>query len=142
MAAREHELEPLVGEGRLLQLILHSVGHLEQLGLRGERLIAPDPVDRAVASGRDEPRAGVGGGTFARPPLCGDRERVLSGILGEVDVAEEPDQRSEDAAPLVAKGLLDQRSTTGRTSIAPPIRAVGTREASSIAASRSSASYR
>jgi hypothetical protein len=55
------------------------------------RLIAPDPVDRAVASGRDEPRAGAGGSTFARPPLCRDRERVLSGFLGEVEVAKKAD---------------------------------------------------
>ena len=40
------------------------------------------------------------------------------------------------------KTPLDQRSTTGRTSIAPPMRAAGIRAASSIAASRSSASNR
>ena len=44
----------------------------------------------------------------------------------------------------VAKYLLEQRyrSTTGRTSITPPIRAAGMRAASSSAASRSSASMR
>ena len=87
-------------------------------------------------------RAGVGGHAVARPALRGDRERLLRGLLGEVEVAEEADQRSEDASPLLAEGLLEDRyhSTIGRTSIAPPMLAAGIRAASSIAASRSSAS--
>jgi hypothetical protein len=85
---------------------------------------------------------GLGRRSVARPSLRGDRERLLRGLLGEVEVAEEADQCREDASPLVAEGLLEDRyrSTTGRTSMAPPMRAAGMREASSIAASRSSAS--
>ena len=77
-----------------------------------------------------------------RPPLGGGRESLLRGFLGELEVAEEADQRSEDAAPVVAERLLEDRyrPTSGRTSIAPPKRAAGIRAASSIAASRSSAS--
>src|SRR5205823_12210951 len=77
-----------------------------------------------------------------RPALRGDRKRLLRDFLGEVEVAEEADERSEDTAPLLAEGLLDRRyhATVGRTSIAPPMRAAGTREATSIAASKSSAS--
>ena len=84
------------------------------------------------------------GRAVARPALGGDRERLLGGLLGELEVAEEADQGREHAAPLVAEGLLEDRyhSTIGRTSTAPPMRAAGTREASSIAASRSSASKR
>ena len=95
-----------------------------------------------VARGRHQPGARVGGSAVARPALGGDRERLLRGFLGEVEVAEEADQRGEDAAPLLAEGLLEDRyrSTSGRTSIAPPMRAAGIRDASSIAASRSSAS--
>ena len=86
--------------------------------------------------------AGLVGTSVARPALGGDRERLLGGLLGEVEVAEEADQRGEDPAPLLAEGLLEDRyrSTSGRTSIAPPMRAAGIRAASSIAASRSSAS--
>ena len=78
------------------------------------------------------------------PALGGDREGLLRGFLGEVEVAEEADQRSEDAAPLVPEDGVElaQRSTTGRTSTAPPRRAAGMRDATSIAASRSSASNR
>ena len=85
---------------------------------------------------------GLSGTPVARPALRRDRECLLRGFLGEVEVAEEADQRSEDPAPLVAEGPLEDRyhSTIGRTSIAPPRRAAGMRAASSIAASRSSAS--
>ena len=71
--------------------------------------------------------------------LGGCRERLLSGFLGEVEVAEEADQRRQDAAPFVAEDLL-YHSWIGRTSTAPPRRAAGMRAATSIASSRSSAS--
>jgi hypothetical protein len=45
----------------------------------------------------------------SRPALGGQREGLLSGFLGEVEIAEEADQAGEDAAPLVAKDLLEQR---------------------------------
>ena len=58
------------------------------------------------------------------------------------------DEIGERLGPRVARAFgsscrecLDRyRSTSGRTSIAPPMRAAGIREANSIAASRSSAS--
>ena len=104
--------------------------------------VAAETVDRAIAPGGDEPRPRVVGRAVARPALGGDRERLLRGLLGDVEVAEEADERREDTAPLVAEGLLEDRyhSLIGRTSTAPPRRAAGTRAASSIAASRSSAS--
>src|SRR5439155_25314921 len=119
-----------------------ALRHLQQAGLRDERPVAPDAVDRPVPRGGHEPGTGVRGGAVAWPPLGRDRERLLSGLLGEVEVAEEADQAREDAAPLVAEDLLEDRyrSTSGRTSTAPPMRAAGMRDASSIAASRSSAS--
>jgi hypothetical protein len=57
-------------------------------------------------------------------------------------VAEEADQSCDDSAPLVAADLLEDRYPffNGRISTAPPSRAAGIRDASSIAASRSSAS--
>jgi hypothetical protein len=142
VTAGEQELEALVRKGGLVHGVLHRLGHLEQAGLRGQRAIAADPVDGAVARGRRQPRARVGGRSVARPALRGDREGLLRGLLGEVEVAEEADEGSEDAAPLVAEGPLEDRyhSAMGRTSIAPPMLAAGIRAASSIAASRSSAS--
>jgi hypothetical protein len=44
---------------------------------------------------------------LARPALGRDREGLLGGFLGELEVAEEADQRGEDASPLVAEDLLE-----------------------------------
>ena len=144
MAAGEDQLQPLVGKGPLFHLVLHGLGHVEQACLLGERPIAAQAVDRTVAGGDRQPGARVGRRAVPRPALGRGRERFLRRFLGEVEVAEEADQAGEDAAPLVAEGLLEQRylSTSGRTSIAPPIRAAGIRAAISSAASRSSASTR
>ena len=141
VAAQEHELEPLIRERRGVRDDLRRVGD-QQVGLRGERAVAPDPVDRPVARGADQPGPRVRRFAVARPAFGGDRERLLRGFLGEVHVAEEADQGREDEPPFVAEDVLEDRyhSTIGRTSIAPPIRAAGIRAASSIAPSRSSAS--
>ena len=110
MAAREQQLEPLVRERRRRPSCPPPAsGTLEQPGLRGERAIAPDPVDRAVAGGGHEPGARVLRRAVARPALGRDRERLLRGFLGEVEVAEEADQGREDAAPLVAEDPLEDR---------------------------------
>ena len=78
----------------------------------------------------------------AGPAFGGDRERILCGFLGEVEITEEADHRRDDGAPVVSKRLVENRyhSMIGRTSIAPPRRAAGICAASSMAASRSSAS--
>jgi hypothetical protein len=110
MAAGEHELEPLVGEGRLVvHVVLDRLGHLEQARLRGQGAIAADAVDRPVASRRDQPRAGVRRLPVERPALRRDRECLLGGLLGEIEVAEEADQCRDDAAPVIAEGVLEDR---------------------------------
>ena len=112
--------------------------------LRGECAVTTNPVDCPVARRRRQPRARVGRLAGSRPALGGDRERLLRGFLGEIEVTEEADQVGEDTAPFLPEDLLEQRyrSTTGRTSTAPPIRAAGIRAASSSATSRLSASRR
>jgi hypothetical protein len=110
MAAREDQCESLVRECRLLlHLVLHGLGHLEQARLLGKRAVAAQAVDRTVAGGDRQPGARIGWGAVTRPALGGDRECLLGGFLGEVEVAEKADQVGEDAAPLVAKDLLEQR---------------------------------
>ena len=51
----------------------------------------------------------MGRHSFPRPALGRDRERLLGGLLGEVEVTEEADQVREEAAPLVAEDLLEDR---------------------------------
>ena len=110
VAAREDQLEPLVGNGRVVHRVLHGLGDVEQpvfaASVRSRRI-------RSIARFRavvEQPCAGVRGRTGARPALGGDRERLLRGLLGEVEVAEEADQRGDDAAPLVAEDLLEDLS--------------------------------
>jgi hypothetical protein len=80
---------------------------LEQARLGGESPIAADAVDGPVARRGDQPARRVVGRTIARPPRGGNGEGVLGGLLGEVEVAEEADQGSEDLAPPVAENLLE-----------------------------------
>jgi hypothetical protein len=114
-------------KGRFIHVVLDGLGHVEQACLGGQRPIAADAVDGPVAGSGDQPGARVGRRALAGPALGGDGEGLLNGLLGEVEVAEEADQGSEDLAPLVAEDLFEDRyrSTSGRTSIAPPIRAAG-----------------
>jgi hypothetical protein len=89
--------------------LLHGLRYLEQPGLRRERAVAPDAVDRPVARGGDKPGPRVVGRPVARPAFGGGRERLLRGFLGELKVAEEADQRREEPAPLVAEDLVEDR---------------------------------
>jgi hypothetical protein len=109
MAAGEDELEALVGKGGGVHGILRCLGHLEQPGLGGERAIAADAIDRPVARRRQQPGAGAGGDAVSRPALGRDREGLLSGLLGELEAAEEADQVGEDSAPFVSKDLVENR---------------------------------
>jgi hypothetical protein len=58
VAAREDQLEAVVGDRSLL-VVRKLRRPREQLRLPRERLLAPDPVDRAVSRRGDDPGAGV-----------------------------------------------------------------------------------
>jgi len=145
MAAREDQLESLVGNhcvivaGKLLD-------PSEQLRLARERLLAPDPVDRAVACRRHDPGAGVRRHAVTRPALGSDEERVLHRVLGEIEIAENAAEDCDATCTLVAVGTgevvysrYSELSCTGRISTAP-LRAAGSSTAHSIALSSDSAS--
>src|SRR5947209_9267735 len=147
MAAGEDQLESFIGENGLVHRVVGLFADLEQPRLRGQNAFAADPIDRPPPPGGDQPRARRGRDPVARPAFRRDRERLLGGLLGEVEIAEEAAQGSEDITPLVAEDPLESpvtqdccHSWVGRISIAPPIRVAGIRAATSIAASRSSAS--
>src|ERR1051325_2198790 len=104
MAAGEDQLQPLVCDRRLLHgiargRVLLGAGELEQARLLCEAAIVPDAVDRAAPSRGDQPPWRVRRRAFRRPARGCDREGLLRGLLGEVEVAEEADERSEDAPP-------------------------------------------
>src|SRR6266545_3463643 len=106
MTAGEDELESLVGKRRRVHRVLPCLRHLEQAGLRGQRAIAADAVDGTVARRRHQPGARERGDPVTRPALRSDREGLLRGFFGEVEVAEEANQGSKDTPPLVAEDPL------------------------------------
>src|SRR3974390_1936715 len=116
----------------------------EEAEFGGHRTVAADAVRGPVPGGGHQPRAGVGRDAVARPTHGRNGERLLRGLLREHKTAEEADQTGDDAAPFLmedpVEGYFCQYASDGRISIAPPRRAAGTRAATSIAASRSSAS--
>ncbi len=165
MAAGEDQTESVVRERLLVESGLEERGRgrpARDLGALGvEARIATQAVDRLVARGRDEPRAGPLGHAVLGPAIERDGERFLQHLLGQIEVAEEADQGGERARALVlvqgtdvhvAARSLDDRAATGRsaqstggvsmigrTSI-EPMRADGMRAPMAIAWSRSWAS--
>jgi hypothetical protein len=116
VAAGEDQPQPFVAHGSLL-VLLGLVAGVQQRGLGVAilaRRLAPQPVDGAVARGRDDParrawrQAGVG------PALHRGRERVLDRLLGDVDVTEDADQGGHGAAVLLAEDALDLRGGGSR----------------------------
>src|SRR5262249_23213398 len=148
MAASEDQLEPVASNLRVIESagcvhrLPRSLCCFDEACLLGERAVAPDAIEGTVASSSDEPRPRVGGHAVSRPAVGRNRERVLRRFLGEVEVAEEADRCGEDIPPLLPVDAFEAlyHCMIGRTSMAPPRRAAGMRAASSMAASRSSAS--
>ncbi len=120
MAAREDQPQPVVDDrahpvgsvqGRVgvdrRQLLLDRDFTAEQLLLLGQHLAAPQPVDRPVPGGRRDPGAGVVRHAALRPRLERRDEGILDGLLGEVEVAEDPDQRRDGPALLLTEQAVD-----------------------------------
>jgi hypothetical protein len=74
--------------------------------LAREEGAAAHAVDGLVARGGDEPARGVAGHALLGPLLERRRYGFLQGLLRGVEVAEEADQRGQDAAVLGAEDLL------------------------------------
>ena len=161
VAAREDQAQPLVGNRRLVVHVLVPALRLRQLESRQQlRLalqvaLAADAIDRAVAGGGDDPRAGIARDAVARPALDRGGEGVLHRVLGEVEITEDAGEDRERAPVLVTvrarESAVGRRGypadastrlgTTGRTSIEPSC-ADGIFAAHSIASSTESTSIR
>ena len=109
MAAREDQPEPIVRDGAVVDLVLLARGHerLQLAHLVLEPAGAPDPVDRLVPGRRRDPRTGVAGQPALRPDLERDQERVLDRLLGEVEVAEDADERRDRPPRLLPEQAVD-----------------------------------
>ena len=82
--------------------------------------LAPDPVDRPVTGGGDDPGRRVVGHAVARPALERGRERVLDRLLGAVEVAEDAGER-RDRLPRLApeQAVAGRRGRSGAAASAP-----------------------
>ena len=117
------KLQALVMERRGLHRSLSSIVRDEQAELGREGPVAADTIRRPVPGRPHQPGVRVSGDAVAWPPVGCHRERLLRGFLGEVKVAEEADQGSQNAAPFLAEDALERRyqyTSEGRISTAPP----------------------
>jgi hypothetical protein len=129
VAAGEDQPKPVVGHLviglRLLGVDLlgpggKSLQALEHLLLHLKRPLAPQPVDRLVAADPGDPGARVVRDAVCRPALERDDERLLDRLLGEVEVAEDPDQARDRPSRLVPEQAVDEliRSTRNYDAVA------------------------
>jgi hypothetical protein len=118
---------------------------VKDLRLRFEPFGTPEQVDGAAVRDGDQPGPRTPRHPLRRPGGDGRRKCVLEHLLGEVEVAEEANERGERTSRLLAKGALQGLGgvhdvfRTGLTSI-DPCCAVGIRAARAIASSKSLAS--
>ena len=113
--AREDEPEAVVGEffeqavrgGRVHGLLLAQEGRLAR-----EDPLAAQAVERLVARGPDDPCAGTRRDALGRPALRGDHERLLHGLLGAIEVPDEPDEARENASGLIAEEAVEVHGRT------------------------------
>ena len=111
VAAREDQAQTIVFElflfierGRLVGEGFGDVGAIFEMF---EALVAPLLVDGLEAPRRHQPRHRILRQTFGRPLLHGRAKGVVQRFLGALEVAEQADQRREDAARILAVDLVD-----------------------------------
>jgi hypothetical protein len=80
---------------------------LERHAAAGPAAFGPDPVERAVARRRDDPRRGVVRQALPWPALDGGEERVLDGLLGAVEIAEDAGQNGDRPSRLASEQAVD-----------------------------------
>ena len=115
MAAGEDEPEAVVGDGHRVLRLRPDRGQsrldlgvaLERPGLLAQPLAPAEPVDRPVPRGRGDPGPRVVRHAPDRPRLEGRHERFLDGLLGQIEVAEHPDERRDRPAGLLAEQAAD-----------------------------------
>jgi hypothetical protein len=113
MAGREDEPQPLVGDRAhdvLVLVVAAAEGaqlRLERGPPRGEALLAPQPVDRAVAGRGDDPGRRIVGDAARGPALERDEECVLDRLLGTVEVAEDAGEDGDRLPRLAPEQAVD-----------------------------------
>lgn len=107
MTAGEDEFQALVGKCRGGHRYLDTIACDDQTEFGGEDPVAADAVRGSVPSRPHQPGTRLARNAVAWPPLGGDGERLLRGVLREFEVAEQSDQGGQDAAPFLAEDLIE-----------------------------------
>ncbi len=111
MAAGEDQPQPVVLDR--LALVRAGAGVRHRADLFGD--LAPgchaalpaQLIDRLEPPGRDKPGDRVARDAGPRPLLGGGDEGVLQRLLGQVETAQQPDQRGEDPPPVATEQVLE-----------------------------------
>ncbi len=116
MTAREDEPEPIVLDGHRILLVRRVDGRelgldrrdpAELLGLLAQPPSAAQSIDRPVARGGRDPGARVARDPANRPRLEGRDEGLLDDFFGQIEVAQDTDQRRDRPTLLLAEDALD-----------------------------------
>jgi hypothetical protein len=124
MAAREDQAQPVVHERHGI-VCLTGIERRERrvpgecrtsgtrlapqlLGLLDEAAPPADPVDRAIASGGRDPRSGIARHALLRPRFECPDERLLDGLLGEIEVAEDANERRDRPPGFLPEQAVDE----------------------------------
>ena len=153
VAAREDEPKAIVFERFILERnrLDRGLELTRQFGDRGIETSAPaQDVDRLETTGRDEPRERVARQPVARPTLDRSRECFVQRLLGEVEVADQANERGQHTTRIRAvepfdgarnRQLAQLNTSIGRTSTHPTF-ADGILDATCSASFRSLASIK
>jgi hypothetical protein len=123
VTAGEDQPEPIVDQRHLLvpshsfergeRRVRDGFGGLlgiaaQRLGLLEQRSPAAEAVDRPVPSRCRDPRARIAWNALRRPGLERADERLLDRFLGEVEVAENADERRDRPTRFLAEQAIDE----------------------------------
>src|SRR5579863_2450778 len=78
-----------------------------RLDLFREKGLPPEAVDGLVARGLDNPGARHSRDTASRPLLQSSRKCFLRILFGQIEIAQQPDQRGYNPAPVGAINLFN-----------------------------------
>jgi len=109
VTAREHQPQEVVTDHRVDRLGDIAVDQRQSGSLlRVTHRVATDSVDRAATRDDGEPGSRLGRDAVAGPGRQGPHDCILEGVLGQVDVAGDADQRREDTWILLADHVFSR----------------------------------
>jgi hypothetical protein len=97
VTAGENQPEPLVGHDMSLVGLdgFEDTDIRQQGGNSGEVLASAELIDSFAAGDRQQPSGRMIGNSVSGPRSQSSGHSILEGLLGEVEVTKEPDERSE-----------------------------------------------